>query len=149
MKRLILLFILIAVFIFSASKIISINSPFAPEKKTTNSFIGITPQNLAEKDLFIGQKTVAIVDLRSNAEYLAKRISGSIKRSPADIISSIPDFELNYLTLVFVSEDGAEAKTAAQAVANNSTTFSSKQIFVLSGGMAAWNNANLPTVSTP
>lgn len=148
MKKIILLGVLIVAFIFSASKIVNINMPRSTENKVTKSYTEITPQNLSEKDLFIGKSTVAIIDLRSNEEYLKERIPGSVKRSSDEIVSIIPELEQNYLTLVFVSGDGVLAEKAAQQVADNSTRFSSKQIFVLKGGMAAWTSANLPTVSS-
>lgn len=148
MKKIILLGVLIVAFIFSASKIVNINMPRSTENKVTKSYTEITPQNLSEKDLFIGKSTVAIIDLRSNEEYLKERIPGSVKRSSDEIISIIPELEQNYLTLVFISGDGVLAEKAAQQVADNSTRFSSKQIFVLKGGMAAWTSANLPTVSS-
>lgn len=146
MKK-VLLIVLVIILAVATAKMFSISLPLKSEKTQTpptESFIEITPQNLAEKGLFIGRSGVAIVDLRESAEYLKERIEGSIKRSPEEIISQVPYFEENYLTLVFVSKDGNQAKAAATALAQNSTKFNRKQIFVLSGGFDAWVKAGLP-----
>lgn len=110
-----------------------------------SKFSAIRQINTQQLTLLVNKEDGQVVDIRPAKEFNAGRIAGAVQLSAEKAKQS--DFagleKFKSKPIILVCTTGM----TANGIANNVLKAGFEHVYVLSGGMGAWQNANLPVAT--
>lgn len=98
-----------------------------------------------EASTLLNQGEIVLIDVREQDEYETEHVEGSHHVPLSDFVHAFSNFELtgNKPLVVMCLKGGRSAKACEYLLAQNLNT----EILNLEGGITAWKECHLPTVS--
>jgi len=101
---------------------------------------GLSPQQVVDK---INHEDAVVIDIRENSAFAAGHITGAVNFSKSQIDRDIKLLEkYKAKPLIVVCAMGRSAAVVLNDLRKNGFD----HVYLLKGGMTAWENASLPTV---
>jgi rhodanese-related sulfurtransferase len=110
-----------------------------------SKFSAIRQVNPQQLTLLVNKESGQVVDIRAAKEFNSGKIAGAVQLSAEKAkqsdFSAIEKFKSKPIILVCATG------MTASSIANNALKSGFEHVYVLNGGMGAWQNANLPVTS--